>query len=224
MTLPVVQAIGTASETAPTWPTHASGDTGYLVVHSEAGLSATPSGWTLQGFAANVAGTVTVAVFERIATSSGEGAPSINTGTATVPFGLIITSRGTDQTLPTHKFGAMGGSGAVTSMISPATKTDEADCLLLMIVAWALDNAGPLASSWANADLASVTEQTDAGTVTAGGGGLTIASGTKAGAGSIGQGTVTFSLSTQFASAVIAIRPPRASGSSTYSRGRVVNS
>ncbi len=212
------QAVGTGATANPAWPTHATGDVGYLIVHSEAANVSTPSGWDLvPGFpAGNVAATVFIYAFQRVAASAAEGAVSITGGT--VPYAVIITARGATGYLASA---AAGGSGAVTTGQTPGIYNPGTGVVVFEVLAWAIANAGPIASSWTCSSLTGFTEQFDAGTASGGGGGLTIATGTLASAGAIVPATVTLT-STQYAGGVIVIGTP-SSGSSTYSRGRIVN-
>jgi hypothetical protein len=223
MAVPTVQGVGTGSETAPAWPAHATDDLGLLFVEAQAGTVSTPSGYTIiPGFpCANVAATTALFGFYKVAASGAEGAPSLASGTDHM-WGVMVVIRGVDATNPIAATATMGATGAVTTGLAPGLQTTSADNLVLHVLGWAIDNAGPIASSWTNASLSSVNEEYDAGTVTAGGGGLTIASGSKATAGGVTQATVTLT-STQFASGTVALQPTQTAAGNTYSRGRVVN-
>lgn len=206
MTLPTFQGAGTGSETAPAWPTHLTGDLGILAVEHGSGTVATPSGYTIVPGSPIVQGATTLSLFSKVAESAAEGAPSLSGGTDHM-WGVMLVVRGQDTTDFLHALATAISTGATTSGFAPGTRTDEADCLVLHVLAWNADNAGPIASSWANASLANVAEQYDAGTVTGNGGGLTVASGELATAGVVAIGTVTLT-STGFAVATLAIRPP----------------
>lgn len=210
MASPSIRSVGTGSETAPAWGTHATGDKGYLFVHSEAANVTTPSGWTLvNGFpAGNVAATVFLYAFEKTAASASEAAVTLTGGT--VPYGFIIAVQDAWGYIASA---AAGGSGGVTTGVCPGVRSPVDDTLVINVLAWAVDNAGPIASAWTNTSLASFTEQFDAGTITGGGGGLTAAAGTLAGAGNVDPATVTLT-STQFAGGTLVIAP---GGQNTYS-------
>ena len=210
MASPNIRSVGTSSETAPAWSTHVAGDKGYRFVHSEAANVSTPAGWTLvDGFpVGNGAGNVFIYVFEKTAASSSEAAVTLTGGT--VPFGFIIAVQNAWGCIASA---AMGATGAVTTGICPSIRAPVDATLVLNVLAWALDSAGALASSWTNASLTSFAEQFDSGTVTNGGGGITLAAGTLAAAGKVDPATVTLT-STQFASGTLVIAP---SGQNTFS-------
>lgn len=210
MTLPVPQGIGVGSETSCAWPAgHQAGDWGFLFVEHGGAVVATPTGWTIiPGFPIDQGGGSIMSGFMRKATSSSEGNAALAGGSNHM-WGVIVTARGADPTTPVHAVATQKQLGATTTGSAPGLQTTVADCLVFHIVAWSLDSAGPNASAWANASLANVAEQYDAGTITGDGGGLTIATGEKAAAGALGLGSVTLT-STAFTAATMAIQPPAA--------------
>lgn len=207
MTLPVVQGVGTGSETSCAWPTHTTGDLALLFVEHGGGTVTTPTGCTIiPGFPIVNGATSTMSGFYRFATSSSEAALALAGGTDHM-WGTIITVRGANATDPFRVATMVQGGGAITGASFPGLLTTSADNLIIQAMAINIDNAGPLASAEANAALGSVTEQYDAGTVTGNGGSLVIMSGTLAVAGATGNSTLTLSTGSQWIAATLAIRP-----------------
>lgn len=222
MAAPTLQAVGTGHETSVAPPTHAAGDWMFLPVEHDAGTVPTPAGWTIvPGFPVVQSAATHLSLFMRKATSGAEGNAAISGGTDH-QWGVIFTVRGADLTDPIHASATAYQVGSTTAAWAPGLETDEADCLVIHILGWGIDDAGPIASSWANTSLTGVTEQYDAGTITGDGGGITIASGTLATAGAVTRGTVT-TTPTFFACATLAIRPPASAAGGGVSRARVVN-
>lgn len=173
MTLPAYKDIGTASETTPTWPTHAADDFAILPVkHSlNSGGITTPSGWTKVGTYAHGINSDYLSLFYRRATSSSETNPSL-AGGGNYYWGYIVTFTGVHASTPIHA-PASSWSNSSADQSCPGITTRLDDCLIVSCFGWDADNAGPLYSAnLANADLASVTIRGDSGTITGNGGGL----------------------------------------------------
>ncbi len=207
MTIANWQAVGTGSETSAAWPTHATGDLGYLVVQSGSGGGlSTPSGWALiDGFPMSAGGEL-LYLFTKTAASGAEGAASLSGGTNHT-WGVIFTVRNPHTTLPHYQILQANAVGATTSGAAPGFSCGIDDVLVINIFAWSADSAGPLSSGETNATLSGVTERYDAGTATNNGGGIAIISGTIAAAGRVDMTTVTFGSSTAYGAVTLAIAP-----------------
>jgi hypothetical protein len=95
-----------------------------------------------------------------------------------------------------------------TSVLVPGDATTVDDCLIVVAVADALDDASTARiASWANADLANIIERFDAGTIQGNGGGLGIITGEKASAGPYGDTTATLITPSLKAYGTIALKP-----------------
>jgi hypothetical protein len=220
MTLPVLQGVGTGSESSCSWPTHEADDWGILPVEHGGGTVATPTDWLpIPGLPLVQSAGSTFSMFMRKATGAAMGAAALSGGTDHM-WGVIYTVRGADLTNPIAHIATMIQQGTTTAGIAPGMFTDEDDNLLVGHLAWIIDNAGPLASSWANTALGSVTKQYDAGTATNNGGGITIASGTLVTPGAVPMWSLTLGTTSAFSAVTLAFRPPASSG---VPLGRVVN-
>jgi hypothetical protein len=88
---------------------------------------------------------------------------------------------------------AVGGvkAAATTSVTATGVTTTQADDFVVVAVSWDLDNAGPVITNWANANLSGFVELGDEGTTQGNGGGIGVAAGIKATAGATGDTTAT---------------------------------
>lgn len=108
-------------------------------------------------------------------------------------------------------FNANGGdtASASTSIAFPNVTTTVADCLIVNILAHAIDASSSTQSSGeANASLSSVTERFDQGSNAALGGGLAVITGGLASAGASGATTATLASSSAQARITLALAPP----------------
>lgn len=201
---------GTGSETAPSPPTHAADDWLYLIVECSSGTVTTPSGWAIApGFpVTHNGGSTVLSVFRKLATSGSTTAPSLSGGTNHM-WGVICRVRGADLTEPQMAEAASPGTGSSVNGYAPTVVTREDNALILAMIAWSLDSAGPIGSAPVNSSLTSVTEEYDAGTTTGDGGGLTCISGAKSAAGTVSATTCTIT-SASFCSGTIAFREAEA--------------
>lgn len=204
---------GTGSETSCAWPSHQADDWGILFVETSSGTVTTPTGCTLVGSIAAAAGTTSMFVY-RIKATSGAMPDLALAGGSNHLWGVIIRARGVHLTDPIHDVGFGYATAATTTGFTPSIKSTYNNAKVLMALGWALDNAGPQATGWANASLTNVTEEYDAGTVTNDGGGITIASGDLATAGMTGVGTATIS-SGMVTSCTLTLRPADAASTFT---------
>ncbi len=108
--------------------------------------------------------------------------------------------------------GGVEAGNTDTSGSIPGTNTTVANTLVVAAIATALPDSTTTTvfSGWTNAGLAGVTERTDNSTTSGNGGGLGIATGTRAATGAYGATTVTTSASTAKAMMSIALRPATA--------------
>ncbi len=179
MTLPVFQAIGTGHETSVAWPTHAIGHFGICCIEHPDGTITTPSGWTaLPGSPVIAFGAVQLSIFYRFATSAAEANFAI-TGSVDHNWGVIVTYTGVNTLNPFHIISLSDTRSASSIWWFPGAQTFLDDCMVLNVAGWLADTAGPLSSAPVNADLGSLTERYDAGTITGNGGGVMIIDGTK---------------------------------------------
>lgn len=211
MSAPTFQAVGTGSETAPAWPTHTTGDLGLLFVTSDNAAPTAPTGWTaIPGSGHNSGTAIYVRGFYKVATSSSETAPTL-VGGGNFMWGVIMTVT-TGTFFIARPFTCAGGwaqSGAITAAFFPGIGTFTVDNLIINIMAWGLDNAGPLSSGETNASLTGLTERYDAGTTTSNGGGLILITGTKSAVGNVDGTTCTLGSASAFCSVSLAIQPPQ---------------
>lgn len=203
-----VQAVGTGHETSPTPPAHAANDWLYLFVECSSGTVATPSGWTAVPGFPTVMGSTSTFAFRFLAVSGATANPALSGGTDHM-WGTIVNVRGAHLTTPHFAMAGIGQAGTTTPQFPGLTFSTGPvdDALVLMIGSWNLDSAGPLASLFLNTSLTSITEIYDAGTTTANGGGLFIASGVlAAGTTTIAAGSCTLGSSSGTATATLVIR------------------
>src|SRR3990167_8400466 len=110
-----------------------------------------------------------------------------------------------------------GGNEATedTSVSVPGDTTTVADCLVVIFVSDGFDPASSNTAhigSWANADLANITERTDDSRTVALGGGLATATGEKATVGAYGATTATLTDASAKSYVTIALKPPSGAG------------
>ena len=222
---PTYQAAGTAvsgtGAVTPTWPTHQAGDIALLFVEAAGGDAislTTANGFVQVPNSPQATGTGTagtrIAVYWCRATSSSMSAPVLaDSGDHT--YARILTFRGVIAT--GDPWDATGGgvkATASTSVTATGVTTTVANTLVVVGVTKDLDATAAFASAWANANLASITEQTDGGTTSGGGGGHAVMTGTKATAGATGNTTATVTSSIN-AFLTIALKPVTATGAIT---------
>lgn len=206
MTLPAFGAAGTGTTGDPSWPSHSTGHLGLLFVESSgANPVDTPSGWTvITGFPV-VTPSTRLSGFYKFAASGSETAPTVTGTSLDHTWAVIVTYTGVNALNPFHLV-ATSISNSTTRKGWPGLTTYLADCMIVNVLAWQIDNAGPLGSGEVNADLGSLTERYDAGTISGDGGGLYINDGTKAARGSFTFTEVTFSSAVVAGFATIALQ------------------
>lgn len=196
-----MQSATTAAVTVP-WPTSpaiAVGDLALLCVE-RAGGSASPTLTTANGFAAVTGGEQTtgtgtagtkITVFWCRATASSMASPVVAASTDH-QVAVIVTFRGCVAT--GNPWDVVGGgvkATASTSVSMTGVTTTVANTLVAYICARDNDANGQIFSAQANASLTGVAERFDDGTLSGGGGGLSVTTGSKAVAGASGTMTAT---------------------------------
>lgn len=209
MSAPAYQALGTAASgtsgaVTPTLPTHATGDLIILAAEGDnVSFGTDPTGYTSLGVVTGSSNKL--CVWWKIAASAAESNPTITPTTANHTYAQVITFRGAHQTLPIHnKAEGSANTNSVTAALGIDTAID--DTIILQIIGYGADNAGPLASAEANTTI-TVTERQDAGAIDGNGGGLIMYTGSLAAAGRVAQTTFTLGASTNTAMMTIAIAP-----------------
>lgn len=151
---------------------------------------------------AGAAGSVRLALFYALATSAAPSAPTL-TDPGDHIFSVISSFRGVYIGGAPVLVGFQTGTGTAVTFLGGETFEDNA--LVVHVVAHARDASGASVSSFANAGLTSVTEIFDNGSTTGHGGGIAMATGEKATAGTFVGGTATLSASVNWVSATIVL-------------------
>lgn len=202
--------INALSAAVPTW--YADGDLLVLVVGSANQTIATPSGWTQvsnspQGTGTGgSAGGVAVAVFYKIVSGAQSALSVADSGNYTVAqmlcFRKVDTSTPIDVTAGSVKSSATG-----TTFTLPSVTTTADNDLVLLCVGQDRDLASTTnLSSWTNANLANILERIDQTIADNTGGGIGVATGEKATAGSTGTTSVTSAAATTAAFLTVALK------------------
>lgn len=174
----------------PTVPANNIGDLLILLVETNLGLAAPPTGWTEFSGSPQVSSSVlTLNAYYRVAQAT-------NSATITkAQYGdhahtVILNVTGVNVTFPNAASGAT--AAAATTVNLPSLTTTAANALILFMVCCGSDVDSTTRYTWTpDASLSSGTELIDFHTSTNGGGGLGVYAATKATAGSIGTSSVT---------------------------------
>src|SRR5438552_8480929 len=217
---PTYQAAGTVQSGTGTltvaWPAHAINDIGLLIIETQneaVTLGTNAANWTTvtnspQGTGTTSTGTK-LTVFWSRATSTSMGAVGVN-DSGDHQIAQIITFRGVVAT--GHPWDVTAGDvtpSTTTAVSIPGATTTVQDTLVVAIVSNGSDiNAAQIPGSFTNSDLSSVTKQQDNQTTASGGGGFTVATGSKALAGAYGPTSATLGFSSLQGRMSIALRPP----------------
>lgn len=198
---PYVRAVGssntgTGAVGVPLPVGHTSGD--LLVIFAESeneDISMTTGGWTqidvAQGSGTAADNTsVRLEAFYKIDGGS-EGVPTVaDSGDHT--HAIMIAFANVNTSAPINA--ATGNTGASSTSVSfPSVTTSVANCLIVNAIAGSEDTSQDQASGWANSDLINVQERADDYVGTAGGGGI-----------SVGTGTLTSATASDITSATLA--------------------
>jgi hypothetical protein len=222
--IPLWQATGAkvagSSSVAATvvWPAHTTNDIGLLVVETANQPVPTPAGWAVVTPDSGALGignaggntSTCLQVFWKRAASGAEGnvtIPTTDIGNHAVCY--IITYRGVYTVgNPWDVAVADVTGGSITNPTFPAVTTTLADCLIVNIIGSGIDSNVAQLSGWTNATLASpaITEHADLFDAGGNGGGVAVADGGKATAGSSGSTTATTATAHDHAKFTIALR------------------
>lgn len=193
------------------WPTHVAGHRGFCAIQTanEAVTLSTPSGMSLVASAgaggAGGANANRITLFEALATS-GAMADVIAADPGDHQIGHIYTFAGVredEYAIESH----VTAEGDGTAVTVPALETFGDDRLVVIFASHGIDSASAQFSGWTNADLASITEHSDAGATPNHGGGIAVVSGEAASAGPIGETTATLGSSARWAVIAVVLRP-----------------
>ncbi len=157
--------------------------------------------------AAASSGSTKMSLFWKRSTGGGESAPTIpDTGDHT--YGVMLAIRGCPTTGdPFHFASNEWNFTAGTAFTGPTFTTTIDNCLMMDVVAHAVDSASAQFSAWTCASLSNITEQFDGGTTDGTGGGIAVTTGEKATAGDVAAMTATIANSTVYVSSRIAWIP-----------------
>src|SRR5436309_6317292 len=198
------------------WPAHAINDFGLLIIETQnqaVTLGANAANWTPvtnspQGTGTTSTGTK-LTVFWSRATSTSMGAVGVNDA-GDHQIAQILTSGGVTTSSNAWCVTAGDVTPSTTTAVSiPGATTTVQVTLVVAIVSNGSDiNAAQIPGSFTNSDLSSVTKQQDNQTTASGGGGFTVATGSKALAGAYGPTSATLGFSSLQGRMSIALRPP----------------
>ena len=212
---------GGVGNQTPSWPAgHQADDIGILWIETaNQAVPATPDGWNVvpdspqgEGTGGDAAAT-RLTLFWRRATSGTESSPSTGDSGDHQICGMAAF-RGCITTGDPYDVTAGDTAAVATDAVSvPGDTTTVADCLITAWVAHSTDIGSSVqVGSWANADLANVTERFDWSGANAGGGGVSMATGEKATAGAFGATTATLVTASLQGRIMVALKPPAAGG------------
>jgi hypothetical protein len=180
------------------WPAHQAGDIAILFVESCGGQAATlstPAGFvnvtnSPQSTGTGTAGTRITAFWCRATSSSMSSVVVGDPGDHV--YGRILTFRNVIATGDPWDVTAGGIKATASTTTTFGTVTTSVDNTLIVLAASrGNDSTSAAWSSWTNANLSNLTERSDGGTTSGNGGGIGVATGVKATAGSTGQTTAT---------------------------------
>lgn len=153
-----------------------------------------------------------LAVYWKRAASGAETAPTI-TDPGNHAIATVASFRGCITTGDPWDITAGDALDTATSVCTvPGGTTTVAECLIVAIGTSRFDNSVGQLGSWANPDLANVTEIVDHGTNLGNGGSIGAATGEKAVAGAFSATTAALNNAAQQARLMIALKPPTPSG------------
>lgn len=180
-----------------------------LFVESENQDITTPSGWTqistFQGTATAGASTAArLEIFYKFASASEGNISVADSGDHT--SAVLAVFKDVDLTNPIDSSAGDTGSSS-TAVTIPSITTTVANCLVIDAVAGSADTTTGQASGWTNANLSSLGEIFDVYTTQADGGGISVATGIKATAGSTGTTTATLAAASLQARIKFALTP-----------------
>src|SRR5438876_3541701 len=220
---PTYQAAGTIQSSTSTtlsvtWPANAIGDIGLLIIETQnqavtlgtnaANWNPVTNSWQGTGTTNNTGTRLTV--FWSRATSTSMGNVGLTGTGMDHQIAQIITFRSVVATGNPWDVTAGDVTASTTTAVSiPGATTTVQDTLVVAIVSNGSDlSAAQIPGSFTNSDLSSVTKRQDNQTTASGGGGFTVATGSKALAGAYGPTSATLGFSSLQGRMSIALRPP----------------
>lgn len=205
---------------APAWPAHLAGDIALLFVHTAneavtflnaAGFAQIPGSPQGVGGAGGT-GSTALSVYWCRATSAAMPTPIIAVPPLEQIAAAMVTVRGCIATgNPWNVVGFNTGTTS-TAVSIPGATTTLADCLVVLGVGFVPLATGGNISGWTNADLTSLTERVDDGSLLGKGSGIGIATGIKAAAGAYANTSATLTATSAQARFSIALKPAVAAG------------
>lgn len=197
----------TTGTNTPTIPTHAIGDTLWVVAEGDVATWGTdPSGWT--PVASSAFTTISKAkIWKRIATSTTENVdhpPTISPTSANHVGAVAFVTENVHATKGIHQL-TISQTLATTAPVMPSVKTLVDGCLILNLGFYSLSNAGPICSAQANTTV-TPTDRFNGGVTSGNGGGVQIYSAELANAGEFANTTFTCT-STGWIFVTIALAP-----------------
>lgn len=227
MAAPVFQAAGAVVEGAtaitPGWPAHQANDIGLMFVDTKnQSIGILPDGWAHVenspqgiGTAGDTAASMLTVLWKRAA-SSAESDLSIGDSGAK-QLAVILTFRGCIETGNPVDVTAGGTEASDTSVSIPGATTTVNECLIVAAVSAAIDlTSTAQISAWANASLESITERIDNFASGGPGGGLGVATGVKATAGTYDSTTATLATAAAKGLLSLALKPPQTQGNPNF--------
>lgn len=230
MAAPTFVAVATgssASTFSQAWPTHQADDVALLFVTTENQAVSTPSGWQTAGLpaaqgtgtAANDASTRLTAFWRR-AQSGAESAADIP-DSGDVQYAAMLVFRGckgagsNQATSPINVSAGAVEATSDTSISLPTVTTTAGDCLIVLALGDSIDSTfARWGSGPTNGALTGIAVHTDAGTTTAGGACVRVASGVKESAGAVGASSATLTVASTKGLMTIALEPEASGGAS----------
>src|SRR5437667_7571975 len=219
---PAYQAAGTIQFNTSTtlsvpWPAHAINDIGLLIIETQnqaVTLGTNAANWTPvtnspQGTGTTSTGTK-LTVFWSRATSTSMGNVGLTGTGMDHQIAQILTFRGVTTSGNPWDVTAGDVTPSTTTAVSiPGATTTVQDTLVVAIVSNGSDiSSAQIPGSFTNSDLSSVTKWQDNNTTASGGGGFTVATGSKALAGAYGPTPATLGFSSLQGRMSIAPQPP----------------
>jgi hypothetical protein len=225
MAIPTYEGAGAQANSAtvdvtPALPTHVADDILVIDVELSGGDAsfAVPSGWNEfpdSPQAVTGTGGTKLQKFWKRATSGAEAAPTFSISSknhilarASVFRGCETSGNPSDVTA-----GGTNKASADTAVSAAGDTSTVADGLVVITVARGTDSSSTTQfDSWANADLANLTERWEAGTTDGNGGGLALVTGEKATAGAFGATTATLATTALQAIHTVVLKPAAGGG------------
>lgn len=211
--VPTVVGVGTflggITDQTPAPPAHVAADKLILAVEwGGATPVPAPTDWTqLVNSPQSQSTNTSLALFYRDAADASTPTPTVAVSGNNHIWTGIIAVRGAAAGVPEITAGTASGGVGLTTCTWLTVNTSGANRLILCFGTWSPDDAGPLASAFANAALADVVEVFDGGTTQGNGGGIYVGSGTKLAAGATGSMTCTIGVASLYGAITVGLAP-----------------